>query len=91
MITTTPFLALLLSALATPQESSADGFDAPAGDPFSAGLFQELPVEGAGAMRVLAQEVHGTTAHGPFVNVLRWADARPYRGRLFQLLHAQCN
>ncbi|MEM7307351.1 MAG: hypothetical protein AAF682_11805 [Planctomycetota bacterium] len=79
---------LALAAAGTPsvQDGPArSGFDALATDPYAAGVFQELDVASGPPVRVLAQTVRGNTDGAPFVNVLRWADARALRGKLIAL------
>lgn len=57
-------------------------------DPTTAALFQDLVVREGDATRVLpvvAQNVQGHGPERPFVNVVRWTDARPFRGRLVRV------
>lgn len=86
----TAFLTLGLSASsaqdsASSAQDSASGFGSLASDPYAAGLFEELAVTPGPPARVMARNVEGVEAGRPFVNVVRWGDARPYRGRVITL------
>jgi len=85
MINPSSLLAISLAVAPFPEEQQPSRFDSLASDPFSRGLIQELLVESGPPVRVLAQDVHGEVEGTRFVNVLRVADARPYRGKLFEL------
>lgn len=78
--------ALSLAApLPTQDDPAPSGFEALANDPFTAGLFREVLVTPGPSVRTLARNVEGSRDDVPFVNVLRMADARRFRGRVISV------
>lgn len=82
--------ALLLSltpappALAASQDAPA-GFEALGTDPVVAPLFDQVAVSPGPPARAVARNVQGSAEGTPFVNVVRWVDARRFRGKLVAL------
>ncbi|MEM8713806.1 MAG: hypothetical protein AAGG01_22925, partial [Planctomycetota bacterium] len=74
--------AALLAPLGFQSDQGARGFDGLGLDPYTTGLFEEVDVTPGPPARVLAQTIHGEQDGASFVNVLRWTDARRFRGNL---------
>lgn len=76
-------LTLAMSVPAPAQDGPARiGFEGLAADPHASDLFDEVTVTPGPSSRALAHQVSGTEGGTPFVNVLRWVDARDFRGKL---------
>lgn len=79
LLTTT---LLALASAPVQDDPRPIGFGGLAEDPYVAGLFGELAVTPGPPARVRAELVEGTVDGTPFVNVVRLADARPFRGQV---------
>ncbi|MEX1025876.1 MAG: hypothetical protein WD226_12455 [Planctomycetota bacterium] len=75
-------LALATSSFVAAPSAQSTGWPALGTDPTTAGLFGELAVRDGEPARTIARNVQGTLDGRPFVNVVRWTDARRFRGRL---------
>lgn len=74
----------LISTTPAPQDG-APWIDS---DPTTAAIFQELTVrqgDSSSSVPTVAQNVQGHGPERPFVNVVRWTDARPFRGKLVRV------